>query len=134
VGGGERPVLGSAPSVASRMFACLLHKQHTNSSPHLCFEGWCGAAPRVLINRRAVLSHRRSMDHPTTATLTPALCLCCLCLFIFRCAAECVLQTCGSPRYTQMLLDSVMRSIYIVCVVYNTGFSVLFEHIYISTG
>jgi hypothetical protein len=59
-------------SIGSQPHVFLSHMQHTNPSPHLCFEGWCGATPRVLINRRAVLSHRRSMDHPTTVTLTPA--------------------------------------------------------------
>jgi len=59
---------------------------------------------------------------------------CAVCLFILWYSAEWYVHTCGSPRYTQRVMDSVMRSICIVCVAYNMIFSVLFEKVYILTA
>jgi hypothetical protein len=126
-------------SISRQSHVILSHMQHTNPSPHLRFEGWCGATPRVLINRRAVLSRRRSMDHPTTVTLTPAVgTLSSLVLFVFLYsdmrASGTYLWFTAVHTHTQRVLDSVMRSICIVCVAYNMIFSVLFEKVYILTA
>ena len=43
-------------SISSEPHVFLSHMHHTNPSPHQCFEDWCGATSRVLINRSAVLS------------------------------------------------------------------------------
>ena len=118
-------------SISRQPHVFLSHMHHTNPSPHLCFEGWCGATPRFLINRRAVLSHRRSMDHPTTVTLTPAvgiLSLLVLFAFLYSGMRPSVTNTLVVHRGTHRwcwTLDSVMRSIYIICVVYNMIYSVV---------
>jgi len=78
-------------------------------------------------------------DQWTTPPLSPShrqwaysVHLCCLSFYILVCGR--VGRTCGSPRYTQRVLDSVMRSICIVCAAYNMIFSVLFEKVYILTA
>ena len=90
-------------SISSQPPISLSHMQHTNPSPHFCFEGWCGATPRVLINRRAVLSHRRSMDHPTTVTLTPAMGILSL-LVLFM---SFYILVCGRVRRTHLWFNAV---------------------------
>jgi hypothetical protein len=134
---GGRPSVGSAPSAASRLFPC-----------HIC------SIPihhPIFVLRAGVVLHRGFSsigglschidDQWTTPPLSPShrqwaysVCLCCLCLFIFWYVAECDVHTCGSTRYTQMVLDSVLRSTYILCVVCNMIISVLFDNVCILTA
>jgi hypothetical protein len=135
---GGRPSLGSAPSAASRLFPC-----HICSIPIHHY---------IFVLRAGVVLHRRFSsigglschidDQWTTPPLSPShqqwaysVCLCCLCLFIFWYEPESYVHTCGSTRYTQMVLDSVFtRRIYIHFVVCNMIISVLFDNVYILTA
>jgi hypothetical protein len=59
---------------------------------------------------------------------------CAVYVFIFWYEAECDVHTCGPTRYTLMVLDSVLLSIYIRFVVCNMIISVVFDNVCILTA
>ena len=132
-------------SISSEPHVFLSHMHHTNPSPHQCFEDWCGATSRVLINRSAVLSCPGTSaingPPPTTVTLTPAVGILSL-LVLF---ASFYILVCGQVWRTPLWFIAVhthgagqryAKYLHSFCdiyiYIYNMIFSIVFLNIYIN--